>query len=53
MAGTEAATTLGIEWSLDDLLQELIVALVGYTGDIFVDSSEGSDPRYTYTNHSR
>jgi hypothetical protein len=34
-----------IKWDLDSLIQELMMALVGYTGDIFVDSSK-QDPRY-------
>jgi hypothetical protein len=38
----------GIQWSLDNLLQELMLALVGYTGDIFVDNSN-HDPRYLHS----
>lgn len=30
---------VGGQWDLDSLLQELMLALVGYTADIFVDSS--------------
>jgi hypothetical protein len=36
-----------IQWCLDDLIQELMAALVGYTGDIFVDNSSNLDPRYS------
>lgn len=45
MAGAKAGAAQGIQWGLDDLLQELLMALVGYTGDIFVDNSN-DDPRY-------
>jgi hypothetical protein len=38
----------GIQWDLDNLLQELMLALVGYTGDIFVDNSN-HDPRYLHS----
>lgn len=43
VAGLAAARA--IKWDLDSLIQELMMALVGYTGDIFVDSSD-QDPRY-------
>jgi hypothetical protein len=42
MPGMLDATSYEEEFSVDCLLQELLLALVGYTGDVFVDtSSEG------------
>lgn len=37
--GGQQCQGMGGQWDLDSLLQELVLALVGYTGDIFVDSS--------------
>lgn len=45
----EAVAPGYITWCLDDLIQELMMALVGYTGDIFVDNSSNVDPRYSHT----
>jgi hypothetical protein len=42
-AGLAAARP--ITWDLESLIQEIMMALVGYTGDVFVDSNN-KDPRY-------
>lgn len=39
-----------VQWDLDSLLQELMLALVGYTGDIFVENSN-ADPRQVQQQH--
>jgi hypothetical protein len=39
MAGMRDVSCHEEEFSIDCLLQELLLALVGYTGDVFVDTS--------------
>jgi hypothetical protein len=39
MPGMQVAVHHDEDFSIDCLLQELLLALVGYTGDVFVDTS--------------